>query len=34
MIELNGFLKGFGKNLMDVNLGDDAALQLQNNLMT
>lgn len=29
MIELNGFLKGFGKNLMDVNLGDDAALQLQ-----
>lgn len=26
---LNSFLKGFGKNLMDINLGDDAALQLQ-----
>lgn len=29
MIELNGFLKGFGKSLIDVNLGDDMALQLQ-----
>mgnify|MGYP002774878312 CR=1 FL=1 len=29
MIELNQFLKGFGKNLNDVNLGDDMALQLQ-----